>query len=179
MLTKTLYRMTANKPCRLIHSEDNRYLERYYLGNILGFTFYLHRFVAGDGDRALHDHPWRISAAVCLAGGYDEKRVKWFNPDTVYDCEMRKVRPGKINLISASTFHQVMSPRPETWTLFTHSKKIKDWGFLSKHEITVDSGEERLQPYYHRDRDPVSHRNWWETAPLGRDTDRAPLNPVS
>ncbi len=175
MLRRTLYKISGKLPCRLIHTDGKRYLERYYIGRLFGFTFYLHRFVNGDGDRALHDHPWKIAGALCLAGGYKEKRIRWFNPETVFDADIRQVKAGRINLISASTFHQILNAQPDTWTLFMHSRKIKEWGFLSRKEYVNDHGELEVQPYYHRDRDTASHRNWWETAPIGHHSDRAPL----
>jgi hypothetical protein len=35
---------------------------------------YLHRFHRGDDDYELHSHPWKISVALILAGGYIEER---------------------------------------------------------------------------------------------------------
>lgn len=176
MIRKLLFRYTANKPCRLIHSNDQRYLERYYLGQLLGMTFYLHRFVASDGDRALHDHPWKIGAALCLAGGYREKRLRWFSPETGYDCVERRIRPGKLNIIRISNFHQILETTPETWTLFVHSPKIKSWGFLHKRTEATASGETVVKPDYLADGEKQSHSSWWETAPKGCNASRAPLN---
>ncbi|HHJ19352.1 MAG TPA: hypothetical protein ENJ84_05945 [Gammaproteobacteria bacterium] len=175
MLTKLLYKLSANRPCRLIHSHGRRYLERYYLGQFLGMTFYLHRFVDGDGDHALHDHPWHYCAGLCLAGSYEEDRIKWFNPETGFDCARKKVRPGSINLIRAATFHQILHTRPDTWTLFCHTRKFKQWGFLHKTKEPGDNHQTRIIPRYLSDNDNESHTNWWLTAPRGRDAQRAPL----
>lgn len=174
MLRRLLYKFSGRLPCRLINTEGKRYLERYYLGRLFGFTFYLHRFVNGDGDRALHDHPWKMAGALCLAGGYKEKRIRWFNPETVFDADTRQVKPGRINLIGASTFHQILKAEPDTWTLFAHSKKVKEWGFLSRRDYVSDTGALETQPYYYRDRDPESHQKWWVSAPRGQSADRAP-----
>ncbi len=175
MLKKLLYKLSAGRPCRLIHSNDRPYLERYYLGQFLGMTFYLHRFVACDGDRALHDHPWKFCAALCLSGGYREKRLLWFNPETGFDTTIRQIRPGRLNIIRISNFHQILETTPDTWTLFAHTPKVKSWGFLDK--ITPHDADQPRppQPQYQGDADTTSHQQWWRNAPLGRDAGRAPL----
>ncbi|MGV6816553.1 MAG: hypothetical protein ACWA44_04675 [Thiotrichales bacterium] len=175
MIKKALFNYTAKKPCRLIRTNNKRYLERYYLGRLFGMTFYIHRFVASDGDRALHDHPWKFCAALCLAGGYQEKRLRWFNPETGYDCVKRKIRPGKFNIIRISNFHQILQTQPETWTLFMHTPKIKSWGFLNKKTELTESGETLTKPEYLADGEAASHAEWWLTAPLGQAADRAPF----
>jgi len=175
MLRKHLYNFTANKPVRMILSKETPYLERYYLGSLGSLKFYLHRFVNGDGDRSLHDHPWKRSIAVCLSGGYLEHRIKWFNPETAFDISEKTLRPGKINIIKAATFHQIISTKPETWTLFIHGKKIKPWGFINKTTVQDQTGKERLVSHYLADRDTESHQNWWLNAPLGKDSGRAAL----
>lgn len=173
MLGKPLYKLTANRPCRLIGSNGKRYMERYYLGNVLGLTFYLHRFVSSDGDRALHDHPWRFSMGICLTGGYLERRLRWFNPKNGFDCAEKKVRPGRFNLIRATTFHQILSTQPETWTLFFHSPKFKGWGFMHRIEEIDSQGVTRIVPHYEADSDGNSHKKWWLDAPTGKKSDRA------
>lgn len=40
------------------------------------FNLYLHKFVHGDDDRALHDHPW-ASASLILDGRYIEHTSEW------------------------------------------------------------------------------------------------------
>lgn len=41
------------------------------------FNIYLHRFIHGDDDRALHDHPWH-SASLILDGRYIEHTAEYF-----------------------------------------------------------------------------------------------------
>jgi hypothetical protein len=147
-------------------------MERYYLGRLLGITFYLHRFVSSDGDRALHDHPWRFSAGLCLAGGYLEKRLRWFNPDTGFDCAEKKIHPGRLNFIRAATFHQIISTQPETWTLFFHSQKFKGWGFMERTKETNAEGKTQVHPSYKADNDSNSHKDWWISAPTGKQSAR-------
>ncbi len=172
MLRRLLYRFSARLPCRLIYPDGRPYLERYYLGRLFGFTFYLHRFVNGDGDRALHDHPWRWCGALCLAGGYREQRLRWFDPERGFTARERRIRPGRLNLMNALSFHQILAAEPDTWTLFAHSGKVKEWGFLETRP-GHDTDPPRL--HYYRDRDPTSHRQWWQSAPRGADSPRAPL----
>lgn len=175
MLAKLLYNYTAGRPCRLIKSNGKRYLERYFVGQILGYTFYLHRFVAADGDHALHDHPWKKCLALCLVGGYQEKRLRWFDPKTGLDSVERSVRPGKLNAIGANTFHQILSVIPGTWTLFIHSKKIKGWGFLQATCGTSENGNPEINAVYNADPDIASHKNWWQNSSTGEQSDRSPL----
>lgn len=75
MMSKLLFKLTARLPCRLIQLDSGPYLERYYLGTLLGVTFYLHRFVSSDTERHLHNHPWGWGRALVLAGGYVEESV--------------------------------------------------------------------------------------------------------
>lgn len=53
------------------------YLVRWYLipRNPI-FNIRLHRFLHGDDDRALHDHPWR-SWSLLLSGRYRERTSEW------------------------------------------------------------------------------------------------------
>ncbi len=175
MLRKLLYRYSARLPCRLIYPDGRPYLERYYLGRLFGLTFYLHRFVNGDGDRALHDHPWRWCGALVLAGGYRERRLRWFDPRHGFHAVERAVGAGRLNLMNARSFHQILAARPDTWTLFAHSGKIKEWGFLEARPAASTEDDPAL--HYHRDRDPTSHHQWWRSAPRGADAGRAPPHP--
>ena len=48
------------------------YLKRWYLlPRNKFFNLYLHKFLASDDDRALHDHPW-WNISIILKGGYIE-----------------------------------------------------------------------------------------------------------
>ncbi|WP_244260428.1 hypothetical protein [Burkholderia gladioli] len=57
-MRRVLYAISSRLPCRIIADGNKPYLERYYLATVFGVRFYLHRFVASDPDRGLHDHPW-------------------------------------------------------------------------------------------------------------------------
>lgn len=167
-IAKKLYRITANMPCRLIDVNYSPYLERYYVGKLWGLTFYLHRFVASDGDRELHDHPWRFSASFVLCGGYTEKRLNHMSHRAMDGVEyrIRKVRFGIPNILLAGSFHQIVKIPCETWTLFMHTRPIKRWGFIKK----VD--EEHIVYYAYQYKQDL--KNWHHTAPYGRFVARFP-----
>ena len=72
-------RLAARLPVQRISGHDgSTYLERYTLLN-LGPTrgrVYLHRFLRGDEDRELHNHPW-YAISLILVAGYLEERRRW------------------------------------------------------------------------------------------------------
>lgn len=72
------------KPSRVITldgidgGERRPYLTRWHLiPRNRWFNLYLHKFVHGDDERALHDHPWP-SASLILEGRYIEHTSEWF-----------------------------------------------------------------------------------------------------
>ena len=170
MIRRLLFKLSGRLPCRLIDIEGRPYLERYYLGRVRGVTFYLHRFVQGDGDRNVHDHPWDWSLGWVLAGGYDEERLTGFDPGSGWQHKRRRVRWWRPNFIGRRTFHRIADPRPETWTLFIHGRKTKGWGFLAQaHDLgTGGSAVIYRQPY-----DVARTRAWWTRAEPGARAGRA------
>jgi hypothetical protein len=155
-MTKILYWLCARLPCRIISDGDRPYLERYYLFTLFGVRFYLHRFVASDPDRGLHDHPWPWAFSVILSGWYYEHRRGNF----------REVR--WLNLITGDTFHRVILPNGPVWILFAHrARRSKEWGFLRAYD------PETICYVKHK---PGVAEQWWKSAPLGREQERrAPL----
>lgn len=100
--------------------EGKPYLERHYVCTVFGVRVYLHRFVACDED-GVHDHPFRYSVSLILAGWYYEDR--WAK---------RYVRRW-FNFIGPNDFHRVVLPHHashDVWTLFMHVPRTKPWGFL-------------------------------------------------
>lgn len=160
MIRTLLYRLSGRLPCRLINDGDRPYLERYYLGRAFGWTFYLHRFVASDPARGLHDHPWDRAYSFVLAGSYYEETrsgyrlVRWFN------------------WLTGDSFHRVVlfPNMPHVWTLFCHGAYVKPWGFMKP--IDTVPGEELLLWQAHRPEtsEATGKQRWWEKAPKGRDT---------
>lgn len=172
MINRLLYRLTSRLPCRLIQVEGRPYLERYYLGQLLGATFYLHRFVSSDRERHTHNHPWGWGRALVLCGGYDEEVATDLSSAAPegYVVETRRVRFW--NLVNGSHFHRIANAEPGTWTLFFHGPRArvgirqKGWGFLHK------EGECAVYVPFQPGRGEGS--GWWRTAPQGRHAGRVP-----
>lgn len=163
-----LFWLTRNRPCRLIDTDGQRYLERYYMGRLFGLTFYLHRFVSGDGDRQLHDHPWRMSVSVILAGWYREQVMRFMCPYTGVRTSEVERGPGSINVIGGGKFHQIIEARPNTWTLFIHGERVKFWGFLHH--------DERDETIVYHNPFPPSRDDWHKKAVPARAVGRAPVD---
>lgn len=125
-------RVAARLPMRAITGIDgSTFLERYVLltrgpkrGNV-----YLHRFLRGDEDRELHNHPW-YGLSLILVGGYREERRCW-TPEGER-VETRDVRPGALNFISPHTFHRVELNQGPCWTLFITGPVVQSWGFWDR-----------------------------------------------
>lgn len=122
-------------PSRTITTGGSPYLTRWYLwpegprdaedeGSDLPFAMFIHRFHRGDADREQHNHPWDLSVAIVLAGGYREERGD----------EVKIFTPGTINVIKADDFHRVdlLNPEMGSWSLFVAGRKAGGWGFRDK-----------------------------------------------
>lgn len=182
MMRHWLYQLTAHLPARLIRIDGQPYLERYYLGSLFGVTAYLHRFVAPDQDRHVHDHPWPWAASLILAGHYIEETVRWFTPSGGWQPHYVRRCWWRPNLLGARTLHRIHSAAPDTWTLFVHGRRCKRWGFL---EPLTSQGKLIGAVYSQRLEDTASI-GWEHTAPKGRDSARTPyprqqdaFNPVA
>lgn len=171
MIRKILHRITDRLPCRIINGPDGEpYLERYYVGTVAGWRFYLHQFVGDDPDRGLHDHPWTRAFALVLAGFYIEQTrtgyrpVRWFNS------------------LTGDTFHRVILPSSDTvWTLFAHRVgDVKEWGFLEKRVCLrvesrgkpVEYTEQVFTPYQYQNEGGRKPVEWWLTARTGAEVRR-------
>jgi hypothetical protein len=169
-MKRLLYWLSGFLPCRLINDGERAYLERYYIGTLFGWRFYLHQFVGSDPDRGLHCHPWRLAFSIILSG--------WYWEETVYGT--RKVR--WFNWLTGESKHRVVLPAwpwekyrshidPERsapcWTLFFHrAENAKAWGFWRRFESGGD-GVYLFTPYrYERE---GNQADWWLTAPTGRE----------
>jgi hypothetical protein len=151
-----LFKLSAFCRCRVIDGPDRQpYLERYHVMCLpFGYQVYLHRFVASDPGRGLHNHPWQRALSLVLSGGYLETRMLGATEDNVL--QTRWIGAGRFNLISGETFHRVNLPRGrECWSLFIHAPKAKTWGFIERRG--------------YRDHDEIvsPHGNplWWKNAP--------------
>lgn len=163
LIPRLLLRLSAGLKCRAIDVLGEPYLERHLVMLSRPLTIYLHRFRAGDGDRHLHDHPWRWSFSIVLCGGYRELRLRWFDPARGLVRTLRRLRPGSVNIIGPTAFHQIIDVEPETWTLFFLGPRVKRWGFLMSSARSV-TGEwfSQYNPA------PPSPADVWDDAPLAR-----------
>lgn len=134
-VVRKLEAVTEKLPNRTITTNGDPYLTRWYLwpegprdvddeGSDLPFAVFLHKFHRGDADRDQHNHPWDLSVAVVLAGGYREERGG----------ETRVVLPGTVNVIRENDFHRVdlLNPTLGSWSLFVAGRKTGGWGFRDK-----------------------------------------------
>jgi hypothetical protein len=156
LLNRLLYRLSAYCRCRVINGPDGLpYLERYHLLRLpFGYRAYLHRFVASDPGRGLHNHPWRHALSLVLCGAYEETRMLDAREDNAL--HSRRLRAGRFNFISGQVFHRINIPeKSECWSLFVHAPKAKSWGFIQQRE--------------YRDHDDIvahaSNPLWWKQAP--------------
>lgn len=167
MLQKWLFKVTAKLPCRLIKREDHPYLERYFVASALGRTIYLHRFVGTDPDEGVHNHPWN-ALAICLSGGYTEARLTGFCPMTGWVEKLRRIRPGSFNRIRANDFHQIVSMKPGTWTLFLHGPMKHGWGFLRRERCDYGLPTHSFRTVFHQPFELTNGSKWWKRAQTGR-----------
>ena len=173
MINRALFNLTGRLPCRLIKPDGRPYLERYYVGQLFGVTFYLHRFVSADSERHVHTHPWTRGGSVILAGSYTEEIATDLCPHAGPAgsvLETRRVR--WFNAVGGSRFHRISDAAPGTWSLFFHGErarvnlgmtsKPKGWGFLEQGHLLGFQAVTVFKPYA-----STSPLEWWHDAPTG------------
>lgn len=128
---------TSPKGIRIIWNTEQTdpYLLRIYLFRSKTAGLYLHRFFRSDGDRDVHNHPWRKALSLILTKGYREYR---WNPLLRF-MEQVDVRPWTFNRIGRDDFHRVELVRGRCWTLFLSHGRVQakdghDWGFLDTND---------------------------------------------
>lgn len=168
MFRQLLFRVTGSMPCRIISIDGEPYLERYFLCRIFGITAYLHRFVSGDGDRDVHDHPWGWALSWILAGSYVEEVLNYLCLSNGFCSTSVRRRRFSFNRIGPGKFHRIAHTEPETWTLFVHGGRIKHWGFFTWQP------ESAAAVVYHNPYD-AADPDWHLGAPSGRSVQRAPM----
>lgn len=159
MMHKLMYFITGFLKCRIISIDDAPYLERYYAGTWFGKRYFIHRFMASDPDRGLHDHPWRWARSFILAGGYNELVLDDNKVKTIIR------RAPEINYFHGDKFHRVLLPEElsgKTWTLFIHGPRDQDWGFL---EYTENENGDILESVFTKantSSERKENEHWWE-----------------
>lgn len=178
MINSLLYYITGNMPCKLIKLSGKDYIERYYVGSLFDYVYYLHRYLDPDGERHVHNHPWKKGYSIILLGWYVEQVVldlcsKVGGSGCITEITFRRW----FNTVHGNTFHCIIKVKPKTWVLFFHNGPAltfgnhgahKGWGFLEYH-----SHPESRTVY--REHESTSESKWWLTASRGRDIGRAKL----
>lgn len=160
-----LYFSTGFLRCRIIALEDQPYLERYYLCTYNGRRYYIHRFLASDPERGLHDHPWAYSKSLILAGSYIEIRLTDKDITHSIKTATRLLNPFSTNIIAGDDFHRVVLPEggKEVWSLFSHTVEAdKDWGFLD-----MIDGQPTYTPHNDYTKPDGDHEDWIARAKRG------------
>lgn len=155
MSPEILMYLTANMPMKQIDVLGRPYLQRYFAGTADDSDIWVHRFLNCDGDRHLHNHPWR-GISLVLHGGYTEdhragdehaisQRTRtptdmplWMiqsliNNDLKFVAHYKRRLPGSIGAgieITPFTWHRISSILPDTWTLMIVAKsRLPFWYF--------------------------------------------------
>lgn len=158
-MNQLLFRITSYCRCRIINGPDQiPYLERYHLLKLpFGYQVYLHRFVASDPGRGLHNHPWKGALSLVLCGEYEEIRMADMRAN--HALRTRRIRAGRLNWINGSVFHRInLTGDIEVWTLFIHGPKTKTWGFLQ------NQGSRYAFHDHNQLLPQESNPLWWKTA---------------
>ena len=159
LVNRLLFKFSSYLRCRVIRGpKQEAYLERYHLMRLpFGIHIYLHRFVASDPGRALHNHPWKSALSLVLSGQYNETRLG--NHEQNYNLIQRSIHAGSLNYISGKIYHRInLNKNEEVWTLFIHSASHRSWGFLNT--------ENRQFSYTDHQQTIKASSNplWWKTA---------------
>lgn len=162
MRNKLLMWLTSFLPARAIDLDDQHYIERYHACKIGKLTVLIHRYLGSDGDREVHDHPWRWCLGIPLIGGYVEERVIGFCPEKGWISENVKIKPWRWNIINPMRFHRIDSVELGTWTLFVTYDRFKSWSFATQ-PISAMGSVVLHQPY-----DVKAVAGWVETAQKGK-----------
>ena len=148
VVEKICQRIASKLEKRVIYRRDGQpYLIRHYIlhGNRFKFLpgIYLHQFLSSDEDSELHNHPWRNSASLILAGEYtEERRVE---DDSV---EINRLSPGRLNIIRANDFHRVDLKTDCVWTLFFSGDRKQDWGFWDRDTGNYTPWQRHIQTHH-------------------------------
>lgn len=133
-----------------IRPDGQPYIERYTFGH----GIFLHQYLGSDGDRFLHNHPWRWSVGIPLVGWYKEDRLVHADPFRGVCTKVRHIFRFRPNLIMSTDFHRISATRPGTWTLFIHGERLGGWGYMhtvaeytGMHRIWVEQHDAYVQEY--------------------------------
>lgn len=103
------------------------YLRRWYLLETRVLSIYLHRIMASDADRELHDHPRAFLSFLLWGCGYYEheaNRDRRFFPPFSWNHRPNPAAPHRLELPQDEEGNE-----QEQWTLVFLGPKVRDWGF--------------------------------------------------
>ncbi len=107
------------------HGRCSTYLYRWIVMSTRWLGVYIHRFVADDWSRDLHDHPKRF-VSIGLSGGYTEETPRGF----------RHYAAPWIRTFPAEHIHRVaLGKHHECWTLVIVFRASRQWGFWHNGEF--------------------------------------------
>ncbi|UDY80342.1 hypothetical protein AXY1_31 [Achromobacter phage AXY1] len=170
--------LTDRLPARLISDNGVDYMIRFYLFTAFGRRFYIHKFLASDPDRGIHNHPWRKAWSFIMLGWYFEELRGLASEN---GRRVRKVR--WFNSLVADSCHRVILPSDEpVWTLFVHTVgDVQEWGFFQRIDNLFEMiswRDERGNLYVEPDAREIytpfqypggkKNSEWWKGAPNGR-----------
>ncbi len=90
-------------------------------------TVYVHRYVGGDLNEQMHNHPWKKWMSFVLRGYLIEER---YVSDRFPKILVRRPRSG-IETQCGDQYHKIVFAHPGTITLFIGWRRTGDWGFQS------------------------------------------------
>ena len=174
IINRILFKLSSYCRCRIINGPDKApYLERYHLLSLpFGCQIYLHRFIASDPGRGLHNHPWQSACSFLLSGRYEEIRMA--DAIEYNQLQSQTIEAGSFNWINGSEFHRInLIDDAECWTLFVHGAKAKSWGFLQQNQQRYAFHD------HHKILQQPTNSRWWKTLakPSQCPTMRKPLSP--
>lgn len=86
-------------------------------------ALYLHKFLRGDSDPYVHDHPWSFFSII-LRGGYTEARRN----NKTYLLWQHHIK--RFNIMHRYDAHYIMTlDRTPTWSLLLVGPRKRTWGF--------------------------------------------------
>ncbi len=159
LINRILFKISSYLRCRVIRGPNHEaYLERYHLLRLpFGIHLYLHRFVASDPGRALHNHPWHSAISLVLSGQYMETRLGSSQQNN--DLIKRMIKAGNVNYINGKIYHRInLQQNEEVWTLFIHTASHRSWGFLNteNRQFSYSDHNQKIKS--------ASNPMWWNTA---------------
>jgi hypothetical protein len=98
----------------IVNCERDPYLHRWYLLKTPWVGIFIHKFVRGDDERALHDHPWPF-LVIPLWRGYWEHSEKSPTDAGCVVANLRRVYPIIGTRIRPATFRHRVELLPDQW----------------------------------------------------------------